>query len=184
MASITLSEPVPSTVTASRASRIGGSESSTSARRIRIWSAQRPPSAAARPSRVPPVMANAVAPRPSSRDGRAPCRTRANRSRPSWSVPNQCAAPGGVSASAGWVSMGEAELSRPGASAATSSRASAARARRRASGGRRRAGAAGAGTSGALRSTASGAASGPGTGSTVVWAMAVQSVLSRGSMTR
>ena len=54
------------------------------------------PSPASRPSSTPAAAASTVAATPMVSECRAPCTTRANTSRPRWSVPNQCAAFGGA----------------------------------------------------------------------------------------
>ena len=70
----------------------------------------------------PPARPIATAAMPTDSDGRAPHRMRLSMSRPVWSVPSQCAGPGGSSLSARCTAIGSCGASH-GARAASSTTA-------------------------------------------------------------
>src|SRR5207249_7249433 len=74
----------------------GGNARNTSVRRMSASSTRPPAYPATRPTAVPITPASATTTTPMTSEIRAPYRTRLRRSRPSWSVPSQCAAFGGA----------------------------------------------------------------------------------------
>ena len=111
----------PRTAISAIANRMPGSASSTSTMRISSVSRQPPKKPATRPTGMPIAPAITTAPAAVSSEVRAPKMTRARMSRPSSSVPNQCAADGGSSELAtSWASGSSS--SPANAAASTSSR--------------------------------------------------------------
>ena len=110
MATMRTGIPLPKTATSTAARAIPGKAMTTSSRRM-IDSLTTRWDVAAIPPRMPPTTsASRVAPRPMSREYRAPYTTRATTSRPARSVPNQCSGPGGCAgvpvASGSWANRG------------------------------------------------------------------------------
>jgi hypothetical protein len=98
-------------------------DSMASARREITMSAQRPPSAASRPSGTPITAAPSTATTPAARLARAPNSTRDSTSRPFSSVPKGCVAEGGWRSRDHEVSSGSKGAIQ-GASSAASTKAS------------------------------------------------------------
>ena len=76
---------------------IGGKQSTRSVRRISASSQMPRAQAATMPTVVPMAAPSSTTVKPASSDRRAPCSRREKTSRPSTSVPSQCAVVGGCS---------------------------------------------------------------------------------------
>src|SRR5919201_3194510 len=87
-------KPAPRTAPSARASTSGGNESTASMRRMTTPSARPPAYPASMPSTPPAMAAMATDTKPATSDTRVPQMTRLNTSRPTLSVPSQCARPG------------------------------------------------------------------------------------------
>ena len=86
--------PVPAIDASTRRKITGGSVMTRSTKRIVTASVQRPASAEMAPTRKPMIAEIRVEATATSSEMRPPSRTRANTSRPTPSVPNQCVAVG------------------------------------------------------------------------------------------
>src|SRR5882672_1653581 len=87
-----LTRPGPSAAMMATASRKYGKAINVSMERMMSWSTQRPTKPARRPQSEPATAASAVAVSPTTREMRAPKRSRLRRSRPNSSVPSRCPA--------------------------------------------------------------------------------------------
>lgn len=90
----------PRAATMTMAISIMGTARNTSHRRMITLSTAPPKKPAMAPRMPPTTRPKATAMKPMDRDTRLPWTTRASRSRPNWSVPNQCSAEGHWSRSA------------------------------------------------------------------------------------
>src|SRR2546426_919558 len=91
-ATMPLTRPGPRAAMMATARRKYGKASSVSMERMMSWSTQRPMKPARRPESGPPSAGRAVGVRPTTREMRAPKRSRLRRSRPNSSVPSGCPA--------------------------------------------------------------------------------------------
>ena len=157
--------PKPSTMMMVSDSSSEGTASSTSTRRISASSVRPPVAPASRPISVPTARPTPTATKAPDSECTAPCTTRAHRSRPSASVPSQCAAPGASSCWPAWPAIGFWWANQPGASAHSAATAITSQARASV-GGRRFRGCRRAGKA-KLRRGAAGAGARDGAGSAV-----------------
>src|SRR5690606_2559453 len=108
----------PKRVTNASASITVGKLFIASKRRISTLSSQRGPYPEIRPSAIPIRSETPVEPKATVSAIRPPCRTREKRSRPNWSVPRRCSAPGGMKRSRGEILDGSALARRSAKTAA------------------------------------------------------------------
>src|SRR5713226_9525108 len=119
---MTFVEPWPRTATTTNASRTLGNAIITSTTRMISRSAQPPAAPLTRPRTSPPASAITTAPRPVTRERRAPVITRLSTSRPYWSVPKGWAVLGGESASSRFIFTGSMRVTaEPATASATTS---------------------------------------------------------------